>query len=919
VPKPVELRGTVDEVDAERRLVRVRIDDPTPTGFESTDGKRGRSLRSVSLRVRSRAPLPEVGDTGIFDVSRNDEGWFNVERVVKWDDSLADYRFVHPYNFVGLPADDVLRSALKRSLFERRVPVPHDRYEAGLHTGHIDCVLKTRTPWFIPHPEKMVVDPRNKHKTLGYFTLDEVAASNWQPNDPARDTSQPAIPASSLRGMIRSVFEAATLSCFSAFDGGRLDFRIGFSPDFVSQRTSTPRGRGKARFVPCRVIGRDDLAGGCTIQLLRGLFSKEEGDRRPPILPVGLIPFYFPGVIDRDTGLPGGTHVLGALSSGRRFAAALKRNPNSGRDDRYRYRPIRCAVPIHENTDPSTLLAKLNLQPGECLVFGYLHRTGPNIENKHDERLFFNGTADYNHPDSPLDSSRVAQRIRDFLRDDQPRLDVSPEVLEKTELTLAGYADRHGDAVKKLREDPEPNQPVPEPPYPSTFVAEKPQLARVKTGALLYALIEEQGSNPIVRGLYPVAIPRLSHENARLDLLRPDDFRHCGESADSHRLSDLRLCPACRCFGWVRDSEGKPLETDPGRIDAVAGHVRFSHGLLREGWGGPKDRRAEKVTLPILGSPKPTTTEFYLKPLAGYETNQRPSRWPPALQEVQPPLYLENEARLRGRKFYRRRPTTAPQSHNLAAGGLTRPPDDRNPKPGTRDSQNQTVHLLPQDMTFGFRVSFDNLRTEELGSLLFALTLRVPADWIPQTPVPATGVGLTASGPELWHMLGHGKPLGMGGCTIALERFHLDSFDPTDPKHRYARVPDFGALPPLKDTATQNDKDVASNHSDEYLKHFHETWDKAVAADARLGPVREHLVEMLRVLDPNVPIHYPPRWNDSLPQRVRHYESYSWFVANRRALRRDGIKRRPLNVLLPDPRDERNRPVTRLPLDPTGP
>ncbi len=42
-----------------------------------------------------------------------------------------------------------------------------------------------------------------------------------------------------------------------------------------------------------------------------------------------------------------------------------------------------------------------NPRPGQVIVFGYLHRTGPNIEKKHDERLFFRGDSAV-QPTGPL-------------------------------------------------------------------------------------------------------------------------------------------------------------------------------------------------------------------------------------------------------------------------------------------------------------------------------------------------------------------------------------------------------------------------------------------------------------------------------------------------------------------------------------
>ena len=342
------LRGTVVEVNREQREALVRIDDPPPMGFESTGVGRGRSLETVPLQWRSQnEPPPARGDTGVFDVQLAG-GWFRIDRVVEWNDRWANHRFVHPYNFVEFPEADVVEAARRQPLFQYRPSAPHDRYDAALCSGHIDCVLETLTDWFIPHAEKVHIE--EKHKLLGYFTLDEVVAP-WNPK--VADTTRPAIPSSSLRGMIRSVFEAATLSCFSVFDDGRLDLRVGYSPG------KPPGVRAASNYIPCRVIEVGEKEG--WIQLLDSV----------------LVPFYDPKVF--AGGHAGTPTRLGceakAWEDGTRVAATLDRSHQPPRVTRM----VRIADEQHPG--PEEILDALKPQPGQ-VVFGYLHRTGPNIENK---------------------------------------------------------------------------------------------------------------------------------------------------------------------------------------------------------------------------------------------------------------------------------------------------------------------------------------------------------------------------------------------------------------------------------------------------------------------------------------------------------------------------------------------------------
>lgn len=128
-----------------------------------------------------------------------------------------EYRFLNPYNFVRyLPEPVIPSNDPDAQLLGRCAPPPHDRY-VGL-TGRITCTLEAVTPLFISdsHDIQVTTIPRLnaaevQHKSYRFFQYE------------GRDT----IPATSLRGMLRSLFEAVTNSPFSVFDGdARLEYRI---------------------------------------------------------------------------------------------------------------------------------------------------------------------------------------------------------------------------------------------------------------------------------------------------------------------------------------------------------------------------------------------------------------------------------------------------------------------------------------------------------------------------------------------------------------------------------------------------------------------------------------------------------------------------------------------------------------------
>jgi len=101
------------------------------------------------------------------------------------------YRFRNPYNFVRFLPAGSSGSAETRQL-GRMQPPSQESFE-GL-CGTIECTYEMVTPLFIAGK---VEELENRHKELDFFTRNE----------------QPLVPASSLRGMIRSIFETITNSC----------------------------------------------------------------------------------------------------------------------------------------------------------------------------------------------------------------------------------------------------------------------------------------------------------------------------------------------------------------------------------------------------------------------------------------------------------------------------------------------------------------------------------------------------------------------------------------------------------------------------------------------------------------------------------------------------------------------------------
>jgi len=114
--------------------------------------------------------------------------------------------FVNPYNFISLPKD----KAQKLSLEERT--------EGEKLTGKLVCRLVTKTPLIIPDHEKKI----NKSRDEPYDRYPFMTART-------DGDDKPMIPGSSIRGVVRSVFETLTDSCVRTNDDYYFSSRTGLA------------------------------------------------------------------------------------------------------------------------------------------------------------------------------------------------------------------------------------------------------------------------------------------------------------------------------------------------------------------------------------------------------------------------------------------------------------------------------------------------------------------------------------------------------------------------------------------------------------------------------------------------------------------------------------------------------------------
>lgn len=208
-------------------------------------------------------------------------------------------------------------------------------------------------------------------------------------------------------------------------------------------------------------------------------------------------------------------------------------------------------------------------------------------------------------------------------------------------------------------------------------------------------------------------------EGGKTRAVTPHDLvpKSLHEQADHFDFAEAML-------GYVRGAEtAKTLDRqqikqgDPRR--AYASRIRVSDAKMLGQIDDPYDIDAGGITPKILGSPKPTTFQHYLEQPNGKLTPKQDLHH-----------YGTNGAKIRGHKIYwRQRVVTVPTDPNAS-------PDSK---------QHTRMRPVKKDTQFKFRVDFENLTDIELGALAWVLAL-----------------GSKSHHPNARHMLGMGKPFGMG-------------------------------------------------------------------------------------------------------------------------------------------------------------
>lgn len=406
-----------------------------------------------------------------------------------------------------------------------------------------------------------------------------------------------------------------------------------------------------------------------------------------------------------------------------------------------------------------------------------------------------------------------------------------------------------------------------------------PHTFRLKTGDIVFfrptqdgQAIAEVSLSSIWRGRVvtlhgedqaPAALPADFFAAINPDLL-PLGAEANGAKANP-KLRKRNLTIAELLFGFVEQREGKKAGQSREAALAFAGRLRPSAFALPEptlaqgeDWwyreDGPEapplnEKGEQWFTLKILASPKPPSPAMYFRPKqgAGYIAKKNLA---PGLHHPQ------------GRKFY------------LHHGEDSR---DWQSHPGNREDpklkkQKMSVRPLRAGLTFWFHFDFDNLSETELQLLCYALR--------------PTG--------RFRHKLGLGKPLGLGSVRLEpaglflvgrLQRYSTDSLT----KARYHHIWSAADLPAWHAAYQREHEEVQASRAPLDAPSPAALGRQFEAAMVRIAPEIIHALQLVgepQRRQRETPVHYPQVAGAAGAEAEK--EHYRWFVENDRKAGRGG-------------------------------
>ena len=239
--------------------------------------------------------------------------------------------------------------------------------------------------------------------------------------------------------------------------------------------------------------------------------------------------------------------------------------------------------------------------------------------------------------------------------------------------------------------------------------------------------------------LAPAMMTKEVFENTISEILEHNHFKHHACN------SNTGFCPACRLFGAIADKK------------SLASRLRFTDTEVFENVEFDVPR-----FIPVLGTPKYSSTEFYLKK----PKDSKAAMWNYDYYTINKGNKIDKQitykAHLKGRKVYWQGTDNQNVEKSLEEYEvLKKASSDKLDKYNLKNIKIRSAGraLMPGAKT-RFKVYFEDITEEELAALLYSLTL----------------------GNDCNHRIGRGKPYGMGAVKLNVEKLNLRNYSFDDGK-----------------------------------------------------------------------------------------------------------------------------------------
>jgi len=675
--------------------LRASTEAEVEVAFELDASGRPVRVRAVGEEWKETAPPPAPrrpddrgrGERGRRSPQRDDH---RSDRPPQHQPERLPTDFHNPYNFIPAPPRPKTGSEL-----DDRPPVTHDRYHKELWSGRIAVTLITHTPLLVPDAARATTNDKD-HKTY---------PTRVDKND------RPYLPATSIKGMLRSAYEAVTNSRMGIFakHESPLAYRVSAGRDSDTRPLIHPaRVEMKDGRLQFRIMSKD---------------PRNQSDQSKPLR----------AYLDKNS-LPKGSTDKGAGQIAKRYSNG--KLPEHGKAVW-----VKLSGVWVDDYVPGDLP-----QPSSDWKFGWACVTGPNIGNKNAERIFLKNDA--------TDSFIPIDDYEGLWRD-----------------LILNYQSEHKRELEKRRKSKPPQSPndylgdTPGKTGWSRHIDPNQEDGELRESTLCY--VELDPNNPRkITAVFPVSISR------RLYAVRPADLLDGSIKPAEH---PDRLSPADRVFGWVNQNGNGAyrgnLRIGPATLPPPESLMKFDNGGLPLAiLGQPKAQQARFYVARSKEFPK-KQEDGITKAQAAYERTKglRGRKvYPHHAGATAASGYWKNPMEDRTQKGiptenatffqeYRRPHEGYPEQgeiHLNETSGATHFKIQYRPDKEQRDDQNRSIlSWVEPETKFSFEIDITNLSDVELGALLWLLDLN----------------GGQEDQPKLFHRLGGGKPLGFGSVSLCVD------------------------------------------------------------------------------------------------------------------------------------------------------